>query len=89
MVIPDLIYRNVLEMDSRNPRDSLLRILTMTSWPVKDKTVFSGEAMFAPIEECDKPLVKAHLSLFFRPNASPRTNRNVGLRDLTLGYQSG
>lgn len=89
MVIPDLFYKHVLEMDRRNPRDSLLRMLTMTPRPAEDKTGFPGEAIFAPIEECDKPLVKAHLSLFFRPKASPRTNRNVGLRDLTLGYQSG
>lgn len=62
MVIPDLFYQNVMEMDNSHPRESLFRMLTMTSQPAQDKAVFPGEAIFAPIEECDKPLVKALLN---------------------------
>lgn len=59
MVITDMFYQNLLEIDEQHPRTSLLRMLTMTSEPAEDKAIFPGEAIFAPIEESDMPLVKA------------------------------
>lgn len=59
MLIPAVFYGSMLEMEQSDPQGALLRMLTVTSDPVEDRAIFPGEAIFAPIEDNNKPLVKA------------------------------
>lgn len=59
LVIPELFYTNMMQLDDSDPQTALLRVLTVTAQPVVDKELFPGEAIFCPIEESNRPLVKA------------------------------
>lgn len=59
MMIPSLFYRDMMHLDQIHPQTALLRMLTMTSNPVDNKVEFPGAAIFEPIEDSNKPLVKA------------------------------
>lgn len=61
-LIPNLFYASILEMDTRDPRGALLRVLTVSSRPPEDLPIFPGEAMFQPIEDRDPALVVALIS---------------------------
>lgn len=58
-VIPTLFYSSMLEMEKTDPQATLLRLLTITSEPAKDKPVFPGAAIFDPILDCNTALVRA------------------------------
>lgn len=58
MIIPTLLYLNLMDMDERHLQTALLRMLTMTSTPVQNKVVFPGAAIFEPIGDSNTPLVK-------------------------------
>lgn len=58
-VIPTLFYSSALEMEKTDPQAALLRLLTITSEPAKDKPVFPGVAIFDPILDCNTALVQA------------------------------
>lgn len=60
MVIPNLFYSRILEVDKEDPQTALLQLLTISSKPVhKDKPVFPGAAIFGPIRDRNSPLVIA------------------------------
>lgn len=58
-LIPNLFYKNILEMDETDPQGALLRVLTVTSEPTEDKAKFPGAAIFEPIQERNSALVTA------------------------------
>lgn len=57
--IPDLFYRNIMEIEAESPQSALLRLLTITSEPNKDAPTFPGIALFDPVEASNEPLVLA------------------------------
>lgn len=59
IAIPDLFYRNIMEMDADSPQIALLRLLTIASEPNKDVPTFPGIALFDPVEASNEPLVVA------------------------------
>ncbi|KAL0631774.1 hypothetical protein Q9L58_009364 [Maublancomyces gigas] len=54
-----MFYKSMIDMEECDPQRALLRMLTMTSEPPEHKVIFPGEAIFCPIEDGNKPLVKA------------------------------
>lgn len=58
-IIPTLFYRSMFEMEENHPQTALLRVLTVTSVPGKDRAAFPGAAIFDPVQDCNRPLVKA------------------------------
>lgn len=57
--IPDLFYRNIMEIEAESPQSALLRLLTITSEPNNDAPTFPGIALFDPVEESNERLVLA------------------------------
>lgn len=57
--IPDLFYKSILEIEDTHPQNALLRALTVTSEPDRDKPIFPGVAIFDPIEADNEILVAA------------------------------
>lgn len=74
--IPNLFYKDILELDEVHPQLSLLRALTVTSESASmaDRPIFPGAAMFDPIHAQNLPLVTALV------------NRGI---DLTVRDQAG
>lgn len=58
-VIPTMFYRSMFEIEQSDPQTALLRALTVTSEPAQGRSPFPGEAIFAPVHDCNTPLVKA------------------------------
>lgn len=59
VAIPDLFYRNIMEIEADSPQSALLRLLTITSERKKDVPIFPGMALFEPVEAGDEQLVLA------------------------------
>lgn len=56
-----LFYQSMLDLEDSQPQGALLRILTMTSVETS-QPVFPGEALFDPVANGNRPLVKALLA---------------------------
>lgn len=59
--IPNLFYRNMIELDEIDPQAALLRILTVTADPAStvDRPIFPGQAIFDPVHDQNLLLVSA------------------------------
>ncbi|KAL0636975.1 hypothetical protein Q9L58_004078 [Maublancomyces gigas] len=60
-MIPNLFYKNILDIEETHPQTALLRSLTVTSVPAVDRPTFPGAAMFDPIKTNNVHLVAALL----------------------------
>lgn len=60
-MIPNLFYKNILDIEEAHPQTALLRSLTVTSVPAVDRPTFPGAAMFDPIKANNVNLVAALL----------------------------
>lgn len=58
-VIPNLFYKNMMDLDDHDPQAALLRVLTLTSQPMTDKPIFPGVEIFDPIQDRNSALVEA------------------------------
>lgn len=57
--IPNLFYQSMYELEQTQPDAALLRVLTVTSEPATDRSLFPGEAIFNPILDRNGALVQA------------------------------
>lgn len=58
-IITTSFYKSLFEIEETHPQAALLRILTVSSEPAADKPNFPGVAIFDPIMDRNKRLVKA------------------------------
>lgn len=76
-VIPMLFYMSMFEMEEDHPQAALLRVLTVTAEVTQDRVVFPGIAIFDPVQDDNKPLVKALI------------DRGINLAERGSGCQPG